>query len=41
MNLHNIHTVSRYEAKLLRRSWLFRIFAILSLLVITFFHLTT
>ena len=33
MNIHNISTISRYETKLLRRSWLFRIFAILSLLV--------
>ena len=35
MNLHNIHTIARYEVKLLRRSWLFRIFAILALLAIT------
>ena len=28
MNIHNISTISRYETKLLRRSWLFRIFAI-------------
>lgn len=40
MNLHNIHSISRYESKLLRRSWLFRIFALLSLLTIIFFHLT-
>ena len=41
MNIHNISTISRYETKLLRRSWLFRIFAILSLLVIVFFHMGT
>lgn len=35
MNLHNIHSIARYEVKLLRRSWLFRIFAILALLGIT------
>ena len=27
MNWKDIHTVARYEARLLRRSWLFRIFA--------------
>jgi len=32
MNLHNINTIARYEVKLLRRSWLFRIFALLALL---------
>lgn len=31
MNLHNINTIARYEVKLLKRSWLFRIFAILAL----------
>lgn len=41
MNLHNIQVISRYEARLLRRSWLFRIFAILALLVITMLHITT
>lgn len=35
MNLHNINTIARYEVKLLKRSWLFRIFAILALLGIT------
>lgn len=35
MNLHNIHTIARYEVKLLQRGWLFRIFAILALLFIT------
>lgn len=31
MNLHHINTIARYEVKLLRRSWLFRIFAFLAL----------
>ncbi len=31
MNFQNINVISRYEVKLLRRSWLFRIFAILAL----------
>lgn len=35
MTLNNINTVARYETKLLRRSWLFRIFAILALLGVT------
>ena len=35
MNLHNINTIAGYEVKLLRRSWLFRIFAFLALLGIT------
>ena len=35
MNLHNINTIARYEVKLLRRGWLFRIFAILALLGIS------
>lgn len=39
MNRHNINTIARYEVKLLTRSWLFRIFAILALLVLTFYHL--
>lgn len=35
MNIHNINTIARYEVKLLKRSWLFRIFAILALLFLT------
>lgn len=31
MNIHNINVIARYEIKLLRRSWLFRIFALLTL----------
>ena len=41
MTLHNIFSVSRYEVKLLRRSWLFRIFAVLALVVITVLHVGT
>ena len=39
MNIRNINTVARYEAKILRRSWLFKMLAILSLVGITFFQL--
>ncbi|GHV68059.1 xanthan lyase [Bacteroidia bacterium] len=35
MNTHNINTIARYEAKLLKRGWLFRVFAVLILLVMT------
>ena len=35
MTLHNINVIARYEVKLLKRSWLFRIFAILALLGIS------
>lgn len=35
MNLHNIQIIAGYEEKLLKRSWLFRIFAFLALLGIT------
>ena len=41
MSLHNIYIVSLYEARLLRRSWLFRIFAALALLVISSLHFST
>lgn len=40
MNLHHINTIARYEVKLLKRSWLFRIFAILALLAISLLVLT-
>jgi len=33
--LHNIRTVARYEAKTLRRSWFFRLFAIGAILIFT------
>lgn len=39
MNIHNINTIARYEVKLLKRSWLFRIFAILVLLILTLMQL--
>lgn len=39
MNIHNINTIARYEVKLLQRSWLFRIFAILVLLILTLMQL--
>ncbi len=35
MRLHNISVNARYEARLLRRSWLFRAFALLALFVIS------
>lgn len=35
MNIHNINVIARYEVKLLKRSWLFRIFSVLALLGIT------
>lgn len=43
MNLHNINTIAGYEGKLLKRSWLFRIFAFLALFgisVITLWYFT-
>ena len=39
MNIYNINTVACYEARILRRSWLFRMLAILSLVGITSFQL--
>lgn len=39
MNLHNINVIAGYEVKLLKRSWLFRIFAILVLLLLTILQL--
>lgn len=36
MDIHNINTIARYEVKLLKRSWLFRIFATLALLGVSF-----
>ncbi|MDX2443498.1 MAG: hypothetical protein QNK30_06825, partial [Bacteroidales bacterium] len=35
ISLHNILTVAKYEAKILRRSWLFRLFAIGAILILT------
>jgi ABC-type transport system involved in multi-copper enzyme maturation permease subunit len=37
--LHNIRTVAKYEAKILRRSWFFRLFAIGSLVIFTFMNI--
>ena len=39
MNLLNINTVARYEAKILKRSWLFRILAVLSLVGVIAFQI--
>ncbi|MDR0981904.1 MAG: hypothetical protein LBM07_01495 [Culturomica sp.] len=39
MNLHNINTIANYESKLLRRGWLFRIFALLAIVVFIIFDL--
>ena len=39
--IHNIGTVARYEAKTLRRSWFFRIFALLIVLLTVVMTLTT
>ena len=41
MNLHNIQILARYESKLLRRSWLFKLFALLSLALITYLQIFT
>jgi ABC-type transport system involved in multi-copper enzyme maturation permease subunit len=38
ISIRNISTVARYERKILFRSWFFRIFAILTLLILGFFH---
>lgn len=40
MNIHTINVIARYEVKLLKRSWLFRIFAILVLLILTLTQLS-
>lgn len=40
MNIHAINTIARYEVKLLKRSWLFRIFTLLALLVLTIAQLS-
>jgi hypothetical protein len=37
--LHNIRTVALYEAKTLRRSWFFRLFAIGALIIFTFMNM--
>lgn len=37
--VHNIRTVAHYEAKTLRRSWFFRLFSILALLIFTMLNI--
>src|SRR4030043_2464509 len=37
--LHNIRTVARYEATILRRSWFFRLFSIGALVIFTFMNI--
>jgi len=39
LSLYNIWTVARYEMKTLRRSWFFRIFAGLALIMLIFFNI--
>lgn len=39
ISIHNIRTVARYEAKTLRRSWLFRLFSILALVILTMMNI--
>jgi hypothetical protein len=37
--LHNIRTVARYEARILRRSWFFRLFSIGAIFILTFMNI--
>ncbi len=39
ISIHNIRTVARYEAKTLRRSWLFRLFSIGALFILTLMNI--
>jgi ABC-type transport system involved in multi-copper enzyme maturation permease subunit len=39
ISIHNIRTVARYEAKTLRRSWLFRLFSILAFGILTLMNI--
>lgn len=39
ISFHNIRTVARYEAKTLRRSWLFRLFSIGALVILTIMNI--
>lgn len=41
MNIHAINVIARYEVKLLKRSWLFRIFAVLALFILTIAQLSS
>lgn len=36
--IHNIRSVAKYESKLLLRSWFFKVFTILAVLILTFFN---
>jgi len=38
MFIHNIQSVSKYESKLLIRSWFFKIFTLLAIVILTFFN---
>ena len=40
MNIHAVNVIARYEVKLLKRSWLFRIFAVLALFILTIAQLS-
>ncbi len=37
--LHNIRTVAKYEARMLRRSWFFRLFSLFSLFILTILNI--
>ena len=37
--IHNIRTVARYEARILRRSWFFRLFSLGALFIFSFLNL--
>lgn len=39
ISIHNIRTVARYEARTLRRSWLFKLFSIGTLLILTIMNI--
>ncbi|UCC45348.1 MAG: hypothetical protein JSU65_05355 [Candidatus Zixiibacteriota bacterium] len=39
LNLYAIYTIARFEAKLLFRSWAFRIFSLLGLIILVFFSI--
>ena len=36
--LHNIHSVAKYESKLLMRSWFYRVFLVLAVLALGVFN---
>lgn len=38
--LHNIQSVAKYESKVLMRSWFFKIFTILAILILSFFNVS-